>query len=520
MFILAKQERGFGVYVGPLLGLWLYLNSLAFSLRPRFSLFFVISFYLFVRIGNNFKLKYLEAPLLGIDFKFFFETFAANFEVFLNYPTVLVGLLSTFIGIIVLFAILWFKEKPAFLFFRDSSHRVLILFVLATNVSMLRFSNLLSPKSAQGANETKQWRLAHKVRYSLGPFTDFFYSFTKIGIEKPDTLPAEFFLTNAPAATSLADKNKQVPDIYLWLQESTFEPRQFPFCTHQVCNTKMFSSHAKNFSWGPMKVHVSGAGTWTSEFASLTGLDYRLFGAGAYYTNYTLAPKVNETLPMHLKTLGYRTVAIYPVKRFFLNAYLAYRHMGFDAFYDSDALGLGKSWLDISDQKLFELSEKVLKKERLHGKPIFLVMLTIKNHGPHSSPTKKKLPEPFRSLEFKGLDELENTNLANYLHRMNGFKKVFASNKITDDMKNYITGFAVRSNLNHIKLGRRNYDFLDIVYLPVEILNAAQLPKSTYFEALDRLKQRCDGAFMDCKELELFRSYLGYILNDLKIISF
>src|SRR4029453_6509984 len=100
-------------------------------------------------------------------------------------------------------------------------------------------------------------------------------------------------------------------DVISILEESTFDPRILKVCTLPMCKHKMFDADRNTRAHGLLTVHTFGGGTWTSEFALLTGLAHTLFGNAGLYAPYNLAPRVEHTLPKAFKSAGYRGVALY-----------------------------------------------------------------------------------------------------------------------------------------------------------------------------------------------------------------
>ena len=212
------------------------------------------------------------------------------------------------------------------------------------------------------------------------------------------------------------------PDVVAILEESTFDPRILKACTLPECKRRMFDADKYTRAHGLLTVHTFGGGTWTSEFAVLTGLAHTLFGAAGLYAPYNLAPRVDHTLPRMFRAAGYRAIAIYPMTGDFLNARNAYDYYGFDAFYDGTQYGLG--W-ESNDADLLKVFERIYADEkRVHpDKPLFVFMLTLHQHGPHMTPLAE-LPAPYDKPLFTGkfppkdLDDWLNLNIGNYLERL------------------------------------------------------------------------------------------------------
>jgi hypothetical protein len=167
------------------------------------------------------------------------------------------------------------------------------------------------------------------------------------------------------------------PDLYFVLQESTFDPRMVePEYEPQT----LFSRHLPLS--GPLKVHTFGGGTWLTEFSLVTQMRPQEFGDGGWYVFHQLPGRIKRSLFTQLKELGYRTIVIYPVPGFFLNARQFYKSIGVDEFEDPASLKLGQGWdWKIPDSKFYEAALK--KADETPSQPVAIFMLTINQHGPH-----------------------------------------------------------------------------------------------------------------------------------------
>ena len=82
------------------------------------------------------------------------------------------------------------------------------------------------------------------------------------------------------------------------------------------------------------------------------------------------------------------------------------------------------SW-ESPDSDLMQVFDRIYAAEKAEiGKqPLFVMMLTLRQHGPHMTPLEK-LPTPYNKPLFsgqfkpKGLDDWLNLNLGNYLQRL------------------------------------------------------------------------------------------------------
>ena len=144
----------------------------------------------------------------------------------------------------------------------------------------------------------------------------------------------EIFFTDASTRFSLPPRVSQQrfhpssqstatskPDIFVVLEESTFDPTLLAACAGApACEQPMFAHPKPGEESGPLFVHTTAGGTWLSEFTFLTGFDWRIFGPAGAHAPVSLAHNMRAPLPRYLQALGYQTIAIYPVAGNFLNA--------------------------------------------------------------------------------------------------------------------------------------------------------------------------------------------------------
>ncbi|MEP6484820.1 MAG: sulfatase-like hydrolase/transferase, partial [Rudaea sp.] len=344
------------------------------------------------------------------------------------------------------------------------------------------------------------------------------------------------------------------PDIVAILEESTFDPRMMTLCTIPVCKRHMFDSDGRTRGTGPLTVHVWGGGTWTSEFALLTGLNHSTFGEAGLYAPYNLAPRVTTSLPHVLNEAGYRSIAIYPMNGDFINARNAYKFYGFDKFYDGQDYGL--SW-ESTDHDLMQVFDRIYAEEKtaIGKQPLFVMMLTLRQHGPHMTPLEK-LPAPYNKPLFAGqfkpkaLDAWLNINLGNYLQRLEGsdlaithiektlldgtrpavlfhfgdhqpsfdgaIREIAKSLPVPVPDLNFVTYYMLKTNFKPALTAK--YDTLDLSFAGALILDVAGVPKDAMFQANAMLRERCHGAYLDCENQRILDSYHNYIFHELNVL--
>jgi hypothetical protein len=280
----------------------------------------------------------------------------------------------------------------------------------------------------------------------------------------------------------------------------------------------------------------------------MSGFDWRVFGRGGAYAPVSVAPRLTASLPMRLRALGYRTVAVYPTDGNFLSATSAYQSYGFDEFYDAGQLGLPHEWGDIRDAMMFDKAMNLAQRKD-DPRPVFVFVLTIRNHGPHGE-APEKIPAAFRKAS-----EQTTVYLGDYLARMRDssldyvqaaarwlnsprpriiawfgdhqpeaawdftehpemlFLDRIASNASVKQLQ-YLTQYQLSANFGEpAQLVAR--DALDISYLGVQLMSFAGLPLDAGATASRQAALACNGAMLDCADHEFINDYLSYRLHQL-----
>jgi len=522
----------------------LVLVAIALSGRIAFGLIAGSMPMLLLEIAANLKFKYLATPLLAPDLYYYFNW--QTVETLLNYPFLIAAIILALVIVPLLLIAAWCSEiKPP----RNWSMRGMRAF--GTAAAIIALIVAMNPAGPFAQVHAKGMWLAMNDDSFV---SDFLISFRSTRVVAPSfdvTDANRFDWHDAPPVASAAQPK---PDIIAVLEESTFDPRMLTACTlPRVCDYRMFHPDANTLAHGWLEVHTWGGGTWTTEFAFLTGLSHDLFGPAGIYAPFNLAPRIRYTLARALHENGYRTVAIYPTDGDFLNGRAAYADYGFDAFYGGEQLGLG--WHS-TDADLMRAFQRVfaIEKAKAHGAPVFLFMLTLHQHGPHMTPLSQ-LPAPYDKPLFPGklasdklLDDWLNLNLTNYLQRLamsdaaeaqlesmlraddrpalllhfgdhqpsfdgaiNTLQKNLPARVSNPIMVTYymLKGFGLKSR-PHL-----DYPVLDIAFAGSLLLDAADLHKDGFFTANALLRERCKGQYENCRDLEVLNSYRADVFGPL-----
>ena len=379
--------------------------------------------------------------------------------------------------------------------------------------------------------------------------TNFFVNFRDSDVQLPamtsDAVAEQAWGATAPGTPGVA--HAPYPDIVQVLEESTFDPSIYTACSVPQCRVAMFQPDARTRAHGMLRVHTFGGGTWVSEFAALTGMPQDIFGPGGMYAPYVLAPKVHDALALQLRRLGYQTIGIYPTEASFINGSNAYQAYGFDHLYGASELGL-EEWEE-SDTQMFAAAKRLYDTLKKPGQPVFVMILTLNQHGPHDNDPMSELRAPFRNL-LRGLSPSAALNFDTYLSRlhasdvaMRGLEHAFLDRpqptvllhfgdhqpsfggQIRDlqrrlplalqPYRDYLTYYMLKSNFVGTPIP--NYPMLDIAFLPSMVLQAAGVPTDPYFSAATALRTRCNGLYDDCAVPGLVESYHAWTIGRLHV---
>jgi phosphoglycerol transferase MdoB-like AlkP superfamily enzyme len=534
------------------------------SRRPAFALTVPAVIFGALLIAGAMKFTYLTTPLLAPDLVYFVNRDLLDLAT--RYPSLMLALIGGVILMPGLLILVWHLDRPRlFAHLRPLPRRW-----LQTVGALVAFALLFVIDSPAGpfssVFEKGMWATMNSKNYIVDFFTSFYQTEviipalaadadSTIAWTQPVTDNPPVCNTRACAAAPKFANAQEHPDIVSILEESTFDPTMLKICTlPQICKRHMFEADGRTRAHGPATMHVWGGGTWTSEFALLAGLNHNSFGEAGLYAPYNLAPRVAHTLPRVLHAAGYRVIAIYPMTGDFINARNAYKFYGFDRFYDGQDFGL--SW-ESPDSDLMQVFDRIYANEKktIGKQPLFVMMLTLRQHGPHMDPLKTQ-PPPYDKPLFPGsfspkdLDDWINLNLTNYLYRLSGsdaaithiektlldgnrpavlfhfgdhqpsFEGAIRSlDKIVPPQvpdPNYITYFMLKSNYKPAR--EYAYPVFDLSFGGALILDVAGVAKDEFFQANALMRERCHGMYLDCQDKRLLDSYHNYIFQHLQAV--
>jgi hypothetical protein len=509
----------------------------------------------FALLGSFVKQAYLGVAMTLADVYFFLLRPVENFHLFINYPLLGMSLLGVCLGFVLCLVAGLRFERPIKLMTRPRSSWLRITTAVASLLLGIGSALMSSQPSSARVNDGDAYaafQAMYEMQHVGGFINRLNVFFNNRSVEA--SLPSVHSQTRFAAPSQPATVSEGVrPDIFLILEESTFDATLIRDCRPADCDNAMLHPlpMAMRTQQGPLLVHTTGGGTWLAEFAIMSGLDWRIFGRGGAYAPVSLAPRIHASLPMQLRALGYRTVAIYPTDGNFLSAQAAYGYYGFDEFYAARDLHLPDDWQATYDHVVFDKALQVVQASK-DARPVFVFLLTIRNHGPHGE-GKVPIPPAFRNAEQK-----EGAALADYLARMRDSSTDFmrladhwlkatrprvlawfgdhqpeaawdftehpellhldriAANASGKQLQ-YLTQYQLSANFGE-REKKVAHDAIDIAYLGAQLLAFAELPLDAAASSSREMALQCNGLLIDCADHELVNDYLSYRIHDLGAI--
>lgn len=527
------------------------LSLLAISGRPRFSAFTGGAIFALLLGSVNLKHRFAGSVLTWQDIRYFFLQFNDNVGVLVNQPTLLMyaGVASLVsIGFVTVF---WRIDAPADkVQIAGARHRHYVARGLALFISLLCAVELEA--------ESKRKSFINPVNLPLSvvftPVSTFLSTLHLQPTASYKRVDTDQFAQDVRETTHLpASSSVRPADIVLFLQESQFNPMAIKGCSPSLCGSDLFFASKETTDHGELRVHTYGGGTWLSEFSIETGLPHTLYGRAGEYASFNVAPSVSRSFVRSLKTAGYHTIAVYPVKGGMMNARTAYAGYGFDEFLDAADLDLSGTY-KTPDSTIHATAVRVLSAAQRHGKPVFLLAVTIFNHSEHGV-EMERVPVALKNDATRTMDvDIEASNLADYVWRTKEFEKTYqqtrsavlgsstptvlawfgdhqppfgnaprlrgsiqasASKQAVPD--HYVTWYDIATNMAHPKSAASN-QLLDIVFLPGLLAQRAGAPLDDWLAANVLTRDRCGGLLIECVDPNARNIYYSYLLNDLNAI--
>jgi phosphoglycerol transferase MdoB-like AlkP superfamily enzyme len=330
------------------------------------------------------------------------------------------------------------------------------------------------------------------------------------------------------------------PDIVVWLQESATDPRIFDIGGVTMPGLAMHVPDARTRESGWLRVPTWGGNTWLTEFALLTGLSHRDFGAAGLGVFYTVTPRLRYSLPKLLRSRGYHGVVMFPLDKTFYNADSAYHDLGFDEVLtplDFPEWG-NKSLLThtVQDQDLFSYAMQILSRPR--SQPMFVFVLSMSQHGPYDAThevgfglERSSLDRPTAGRMSDWLTRMEKLSLdaVDFDERLRASGRDLVLSYFGDHQPNLESPLPLRGGLHEPRFLTRftiksrdpvhatgdPEQVLDACFLGSLLLEHAGIAADDLFAASASMRRLCGGQLGRCVDPALVESYRAHVYHDL-----
>ncbi len=222
-----------------------------------------------------------------------------------------------------------------------------------------------------------------------GMVVNFMYQMKDIDVDKPDGYSADAEKDILKGYVSEPSAPDNLPDIIVIMDEAFSDPEvdgefttntdYMPF-VHSILN-----GEEENAISGYVNSSVNGGNTPNSEFEFLTGNTMGFLPQGSIAFRQYVKSEM-ESLPFHLRTLGYQTIATHPYKSSGWDRTKVWPLLGFEKtlFLEYfDDLNLRKVRNYISDEGYFEAVADMVDDMNKEG-PVFSFNVTMQNHSGYS----------------------------------------------------------------------------------------------------------------------------------------
>jgi phosphoglycerol transferase MdoB-like AlkP superfamily enzyme len=361
------EDRKFsGLFIHTLAILFVFIAIFFVFHRVIFSSCIAFVIHLIVVIINNAKYQALKESLVFSDIMMFSQAF--KFPRF-YFPFVNSLLLITVPIVVILVLYLDLTLEPAIYLITGLSDSVLFLicnFILFILQYYLAKKQILSFEPKE---DLKKFGLFSSV--IIGTVQAYQAFNLKKLSEK---------LINTPFSL-LLDVNtaKGRADIIVVQSESFFDVRRlYAAISPEILKNYDATKATAQFS-GKLNVPAWGANTMRTEFAFLSGLNDDELNCFRYYPYHYIHSEV-FSIAAYLKKQGFRTVCIHPFSADFFERKRVFPLLGFDEFIDINQFKKVESIeIYISD---FTVTKKIIEIQESSDKPVFILAITIENHGP------------------------------------------------------------------------------------------------------------------------------------------
>jgi phosphoglycerol transferase MdoB-like AlkP superfamily enzyme len=315
------------------------------------------------------------------------------------------------------------------------------------------------------------------------------------------------------------------PNIILIHHESMVPPSSF--LNDSLYDTglkRLFHSHDGKIH--SLHVETYGGASWLTEFSVMAGLSTYSFGSMRPFVQSMMAGNVKASLPETLSRCEYHGSVFYPAQRTFGSSETFYQSIGVADFFDmndQEAPTLQERDHIYYDNALSYMSEHF----RTSEKRLFTFIITMAGHQPYDSPYMPDFEAHGNSpdLDPEVNEWLRRVAMVNedysyfkeeisrrfpeelfLLVHYGDHQPIVTRPYMTFDNQNsgskadesaYTTYYAIEG-LNYTPPELLEFDNLDVAYLGLMIMKAANISLTDVYRERERLMHLCEGRYYDC----------------------
>jgi phosphoglycerol transferase MdoB-like AlkP superfamily enzyme len=352
-------------------------------------------------------------------------------------------------------------------------------------------------------------------------------------------------LAAAPSpASAPAPAPVQLPDIVVWLCESTVDTRIFRIDGATLPRLPMFEPDAHTRDRGWLRVHTWGGNTALAEFTMLTGLLHTDFGLDGQAAFYRVTPHIRAGLPRLLRERGYRTTALSAVRKTFSRSEAAYRELGFENVLDPRDLGFDahagrEAFWNMPEANRVGYARHIL--DSSPDRPVFLYMKSVRQHGAYDDfhPVnygleRSDLPRTLSaqlSDYWRNVEELDRAvrDLWTYLesrkrptvflyfgdHQAHLLREPRHYRLAVED-PHRVTSFMLKDTVRSTA-APVEHTLTDIAFLAGLVVERAGVPPDPLHQASIVMRGLCGGRLEDCADTGLVQAYRNHLYRVLGV---
>ncbi|WP_374963850.1 LTA synthase family protein [Lysinibacillus sp. RS5] len=327
---------------------------------------------------NNYKIKFLEEPLLPWDFRFINQIYQLLPSIYNELNFYLIILVGAII-LIILFFIIKYTDFKEFNWKNRVFALVFSILIMITlcNYPYNYFNNIFSKSGVFSVPENQI-----NNQNINGIVLSFILNMPTTLIDSPKKYSKELMINNINEKYAINDRNIErnntKPNIVIIMSESFWDIGNLS----SNIEKQNYIATVKENQKGNIVSSQFGGGTANVEFEALTSFSMNLLPSGSVpYAQY-----INEKTPSlasFLNQSGYTTIGIHSFGGDFWNRNHVYPLLGFEKFKAFESFENPKIKGDfVAD---FEITNSIIDELNSNTKPTFIYAVTMQNHGGYNN---------------------------------------------------------------------------------------------------------------------------------------